>query len=74
MTDLIGRTLQRLGRQLPGRVSYSGDDGYAAATAIWARPVGSMPRAVVHCHTPQDVQAAIRAARECELPTGPAAR
>jgi FAD/FMN-containing dehydrogenase len=68
MTDLIGRTLQRLGRQLPGRVSYPGDDGYVAATAIWARPVGSMPRAVVHCHTPQDVQAAIRAARECELP------
>jgi FAD/FMN-containing dehydrogenase len=68
MTDLIGRTLQRLGRQLPGRVSYPGDDGYAAATAIWARPVGPMPRTVVHCHTQQDVQAAIRAARECELP------
>jgi hypothetical protein len=36
MTDRIERTLQRLGEQLPGRVSLPGDDSYAAATAIWA--------------------------------------
>jgi FAD/FMN-containing dehydrogenase len=27
-----------------------------------------MPRAVVHCRTPEDVQSAIRAARNCDLP------
>jgi hypothetical protein len=53
---------------LPGRVSLPGEDGYAAATAIWAKPVGPMPRAVVHCRTTDDVQLAIRAARDCDLP------
>jgi quercetin dioxygenase-like cupin family protein len=68
MTDLIARTFQRLDEQLPGHVSLPGDDGYAAATAIWAKPVGRVPRAVVHCRTSQDVQSAIRAARDCDLP------
>jgi FAD/FMN-containing dehydrogenase len=68
MTDLIERKLHRLGEQLPGRLSRPGSDRYVAATAIWAKPVGRMPRAVVHCRTPEDVQAAIRAARECHLP------
>src|SRR6266436_5490485 len=68
MTDLIERTLCRLGGQLPGRVSKPGDDRYAAATLIWPKPVGRTPRAVVHCRTPEDVQSAIRAARECHLP------
>ena len=36
-----------------------GADGYAAATAIWAKPVGGMPRAVAHCLNAEDVQAAI---------------
>ena len=27
-----------------------------------------MPRVVVHCRTPEDVQSAIRAARDCDLP------
>jgi FAD/FMN-containing dehydrogenase len=67
MTDLIGRTLNRLGQQLRGRLSMPGDDRYAAATAIWAKPVGRMPRAVVHCRKPEDVQLAIRAARDCDL-------
>ena len=68
MTDLIGRTLHRLGERLPGRVSVPGDKGYTAATAIWARPAGCMPRAVVHCQSSADVQATIRAARDCDLP------
>src|SRR6266478_4423562 len=67
MADLTERTLHLLAGQLPGRVSRPGDDRYAAATAIWAKPVGRMPRAVVHCRTPQDVQSAIRAARDSEL-------
>ena len=68
MPDQIGRALRSLERQLPGRVSRPGKDGYAAATAIWAKPVGPMPRAIVHCRTTEDVQLAIRAARYCGLP------
>src|SRR5262245_53453658 len=68
MTDLIETKLHKAGNQLPGRLSMPGDDRYLAATAIWAKPSGTMPRAVVHCRTVQDVQSAIRAARDCELP------
>jgi len=68
MTDRIARMLDRLGQELQGRLSMPGDERYAAATAIWAKPIGRMPRAVVHCQTPQDVQLAIRAGRDCEIP------
>jgi FAD/FMN-containing dehydrogenase len=68
MPDQIERTLRSLSGQLPGRVSLPGADGYAAATTIWAKPVGPLPRAVVHCRTTDDVQLAIRAARDCGLP------
>ena len=51
MTDLTGRRMPRLNEQLPGRVSMPGDAGYAAATAIWAKPAGPLPRAVIHCRT-----------------------
>jgi FAD/FMN-containing dehydrogenase len=68
MTNLVGRTLYRLGERLPGRVSTPGENGYAAATAIWSKPVGRMPRAVVHCRTAEDGALAIRAARDCDLP------
>jgi FAD/FMN-containing dehydrogenase len=67
MTSLIERTLRRLGEQLPDRVSMPGDERYVKATAIWAKPVGAMPRAVVHCRTTNDVQGAIRAARDCDV-------
>jgi FAD/FMN-containing dehydrogenase len=60
--------LDRLAARLPGRVSMPGDDGYAAATAIWSKPVGRMPRAVIHCQTADDVRLAIGAARDCDLP------
>ena len=60
--------LQKLGNQLPGRLSMPGDDRYVAATAIWAKPSCAMPRGVVHCRTGQDVQSAIRAVRDCDLP------
>jgi FAD/FMN-containing dehydrogenase len=68
MTDLIERTLSRLSCELAGGVSRAGNDRYAAVTAIWPKPVGRMPRAVVHCRIPADVPPAIRAARECDLP------
>src|SRR5262245_18808564 len=68
MSERIATTLRRLDEQLPGRISLPGDVGYVAATAIWAKPVGRTPRAVVHCRTPEDVQSAIRAARDSDLP------
>jgi FAD/FMN-containing dehydrogenase len=68
MTDLMERTLRRLDGQLSGLVSRPGDERYAAATGIWAKPVGRIPCAVVHCRTPKDVQSALRTARDCDLP------
>jgi len=68
MPDQIQRALRRLEAQLPGRVSLPGGDGYAAATAIWAKPVGPMPRAVFRCRTTEDVQLSIAIARDCGLP------
>jgi FAD/FMN-containing dehydrogenase len=65
MTSLVEAMLRRLGERLQDRVSVPGDDRYMAATAIWAKPVGQLPRAVVHCRTPQDVQWAIQVARDC---------
>src|SRR5262249_61286085 len=67
MTDLIGRTLHRLKAQLPGRVSVPGTDRYAMATTLWAKS-DCTHRAIVHCQTAEDVRAAIRAARSCDLP------
>ena len=49
-------TLDRLAARLPGQVSTPGDDGYAVATAIWSKPAGRMPDAVVHCQTPLGLQ------------------
>ena len=49
-------TLDRLAARLPGQVSTPGDDGYAAATAIWSKPAGRMPDAVVYCQTPLELR------------------
>ena len=68
MTDLVQRTLRRLGERLPGRLSTLGDPGYADATAIWAKAVDRSPRAVVHCGLPKTWRWQFRAARDCELP------
>ena len=68
MPDQIEQALRRFEAQLPSRISLPGEAGYAAATAIWAKPVGPMPRAVVHCRTIEEVQLAIRTARDCDLP------
>src|SRR5258705_6038361 len=67
MTDLIESTLRGLSGQLGSRVSRLGDDRYVAATEIWAKPVGRMPRTVVHCRTLQDIQLAIAATRSAGL-------
>lgn len=68
MSDTIDAACRGLSEDLLGLVSLPGDDRYAAATSIWAKQVGVAPGAVVHCRTAEDVQDAIRAARERELP------
>ncbi|HVJ42604.1 MAG TPA: FAD-binding oxidoreductase [Dongiaceae bacterium] len=68
MSGLIEKAFQRLDKQLSGQLSLPGDERYLAATAIWAKPVDRIPRAVAHCRTTSDVQASIRAARDCNLP------
>ena len=68
MTSLVEGMLRRLGERLQDRVSVPGDARYVAATAIWAKPSGAMPRAVVHCRTVQDVQSTVRTVRDCDLP------
>ena len=61
MTDQVERALYRLSNRLvAGHVSRPGSGRYGAATAIWAKPIGRMPHAVVHCRRAEDVQAAIR--------------
>jgi len=67
MMDMIEKALRQLGEQLPGRLSMPGSDGYSSATAIWAKPAGPLPRAIVHCRTVADAQSAIRAGREADL-------
>jgi hypothetical protein len=69
MTDVMARTLNRLGQQRRGRLLFPGDERSVAATAIWPKPVGGMPRAVVHCRIPEDLQLAVRAARNCYFPS-----
>jgi FAD/FMN-containing dehydrogenase len=68
MTNQIEKSFLRLSEQLSGRLSVPGEDRYASATATWAKQVGAMPRAVARCRTARDVQLAVRAARECDLP------
>jgi FAD/FMN-containing dehydrogenase len=66
-TNFTTRTA-RLARQLPGLISIQGEERYKAATATWAKQVDVAPTAVVHCRGAGDVQAAVRAARELDLP------
>ena len=69
MSDQIERTLRSFAADnCPGVSRSRARTGYAAATAIWAKPVGPMPRTVVHCRTTEDVQLAIRTARDCGVP------
>jgi hypothetical protein len=47
MTDLIAKTVNRLGTRLAGWVWAPGDDRCAPKTAIWSKWVGRVPRAGV---------------------------
>jgi FAD binding domain len=68
MSDLTQQALRQLQEKMPGRVSTPGDRSYTVATSIWAKPAGPMPRVVVHCRGPEDVQVTIRTATDCQLP------
>ena len=68
MTDAVVQSDGDIAMPLCGLVSMPGDERYAAATRTWAKQTGVTPRFVVHCRTANDVQAAIRAARERDLP------
>jgi FAD/FMN-containing dehydrogenase len=52
---------------LPGKVSVLGNKRYAAATAIWAKPTGALPRAIIHCQTARDVQTSVGLVRDHDL-------
>ncbi len=68
MADLSKRPFARIAGQLGERISMPGDARYLAAISLWAAPTGELPHAVIHCRSKEDVQAAIRAARDCDLP------
>ena len=68
MTDPKEFRLRRLGEILPGQVSRPGDLHYDKATAIWAKPTGRLPRVIVHALKAEDIQVAIRFARDVGLP------
>jgi FAD/FMN-containing dehydrogenase len=68
MTNLFEKTVQALDRKLPGSVSRPGSERYSAATAIWAKPTGQMPRAAVRCTMAAQVRETILACREGGLP------
>src|SRR5262249_2369991 len=66
MTRTTPYPFEGLSAKVP--LSRPGEDGYAAATSIWARPRGLAPVAVAHCRTAADVQEALRAARKHGVP------
>src|SRR5215475_9530165 len=67
MSNLIARTPRWLDDHPLVDLSTQGHERYAAAIAIWAKPTGPLPRAIAHCRTAQDVQSAVRLARDCDL-------
>jgi FAD/FMN-containing dehydrogenase len=69
VSELSQQAILKLGPDLADRIFWPGSDGYAAALQIWAKPsVETRPRAIIRCQSANDVQAAIRIAREHELP------
>lgn len=69
MNELSEAGVRELGPDLAGRIFRPGSDAYAARMRIWSRQaVEARPRAIISCESAQDVQAAIRMAREQALP------
>jgi FAD binding domain/Berberine and berberine like len=72
MTDLIERTLLGLSNQLGNRVSKPGDGGHVAATEIWAKPIGCMPRTVCTAGRRRMSSSHLHHFGGCRLPWKPA--
>src|SRR5215218_5006813 len=60
--------LRAFAATFPAEVVLPGDDGYDDARLVWNRMVDRRPAAVVRPARPEDVVAALRFAREHELP------
>ncbi|HEX4722663.1 MAG TPA: FAD-binding oxidoreductase [Pseudonocardiaceae bacterium] len=57
-------------RNLNGQVIRPGDAGYDESRTVWNAMVDKRPHAIVRCADSADVVAAVRAARELDLPIG----
>jgi FAD/FMN-containing dehydrogenase len=57
-------------RNLNGQLIRPGDPGYDESRTVWNAMVDKRPRAIVRCADTADVIAAVRAARELDLPIG----
>jgi FAD/FMN-containing dehydrogenase len=69
VSELFEASALRIGPHLAGKIFWPGNEAYAAATRIWSRQAAeARPRAIIRCQTAEDVQAAIRIAREHDLP------
>jgi FAD binding domain/Berberine and berberine like len=64
LDDLV---INRLARGLHGRLIRPGDDDYERARRVWARMVDRRPALIARCADREDVTAAIKFARECDL-------
>jgi FAD/FMN-containing dehydrogenase len=53
---------------MQGKVVLRGDDDYAQTRQIWNGAVEHQPALIAVCETPSDVQAAVRTARQHDLP------
>src|SRR6516162_10367427 len=59
---------RELGPMMQGRVVSRGDRDYACTRQIWNRAVENQPELLAVCETSADVQAAVRVARQYNLP------
>jgi FAD/FMN-containing dehydrogenase len=53
---------------MPGRVALPGDELYDEGSRVWSPAVRRRPAMVAFCKRPEDVQAAVHAARRHGLP------
>jgi FAD/FMN-containing dehydrogenase len=70
MASRTASVLRGLGERLDGRLLPPGGSGYDEARSVWNAMVDRRPRAIVRCASTADVAAAVRVARELDLPIG----
>lgn len=70
MTSRATSVLRRLGGRLDGRLLLPGESGYDESRSVWNAMVDRRPRAIARCASAADVAAAVRTARELDLPIG----